>query len=163
MVIETQTEIEVIKNRMDTNELAISKLGEIAAYLKEIVVEHKTKIDISYQDIHELKLETSQIARDLKMETALIAREAEDKSSRKLELLKESLKENISSAHNDTNSKIDALVENQKDVIKEFKETILYHSKRISALERYKWVIFGGATVMGFLFKLIWDVYSKKL
>ena len=153
-----EVEIEVIKSRIDSHDESLDRLGEIASYLKEIVIEHKTKIASADRDVSELKVENASIARDLKAENASIARELKHETTGKIDEIQIVLKADIIRATTTLETKIDDIIRNQKELVSEFKISLSSIITRVSSLERYKWIIFGGAGVLGFLIKLAMDL-----
>jgi hypothetical protein len=68
--------------------------------------------------------------------------------------LRDELTQKIDESHRDIMREIKELRKEQNDHAKEM-------SKRVGALERWRWVIVGGATAVGFIFAVVTQFFSK--
>jgi hypothetical protein len=134
--MELATEVELLKQQVEQHDESLDRFGDIAATLREIIIEHKEKFK-----------RADEVHNDLKINTA-----------GRFEVLKEDLQKDIKNATDKLSAQMDEMIKNQNELVTSFKDTIKDFGMRIRSLERYKWIIFGGATALGFLVKFAIDL-----
>ena len=127
--MELATEIEVVKSRLDEHDSSLDKLTDISTSLRDIVMEHKSKIAATQDDIQDLKDTNKSLAKDLKEDTAHIAKNLKEDTEKMFGTFKTDLKEDF----------------------KELKEAFTTVGNRITSLEKYRWLLVGGIGISAFI------------
>jgi len=130
--MELATEIEIIKSKVSYHESSLDKLTDIALSLKEIAIEHKTKIFILQEENRDLKNTTERIADKLKIDTENIAKTLKEDNIELFKNFKSDLKEDLT----------------------ELKTAFTTVGIRITSLEKYRWLLVGGIGISAFVIGL---------
>lgn len=135
----------VIGSLVDRFDATINKLTDISNNVSNLLAVHENKL--STQEV--LSKQLAELVETRRVET-----------DEKIQLLHE----RISSGERDIKEKIDDQYDELMTEIKEMRaESVNQHtalSTRITAMEKWQWVVIGGATVVGGLLALIpWDSF----
>lgn len=148
--LESQSiQINVVVEKLET---AIDRLSDVSASLKEMIALNAHRITQVEADVEKNKVDNMTI---------------EAEHDRRINSLRESLSVLTATLDQHLRKETDALVE-QNTALEEIKSNLAKMGERIGALEKWRWLIVGGAGVVYFLFtfgtKLLFDgqhLYSK--
>lgn len=143
-----ERDLEQVKAVLPRLDLAIDKIGDVSAYIKEILAVHESKLNSQdninsdiYESLEIHRRETAESNKELNSRITTMKREYDDKLDA-------------------TEEKLLAAIESLKKIIEKEEES---NSKRIASLEKTKYTMIGIGTVIGFILSTVIPTLAKIL
>lgn len=143
-----ERDLEQVKAVLPRLDLAIDKIGDVSAYIKEILAVHESKLNSQdninsdiYESLEIHRRETAESNKELHSRITTMKREYDDKLDA-------------------TEEKLLAAIESLKKIIEKEEES---NSKRIASLEKTKYTMIGIGTVIGFILSTVIPTLAKIL
>lgn len=143
-----ERDLEQVKAVLPRLDLAIDKIGDVSAYIKEIIAVHESKLN-SQDNINADIYESLEIHR----------REAAE-SNKEFHSRITTLKREYDDKLDATEEKLLAAIESLRKIIEKEEEN---NSKRIASLEKTKYTMIGIGTVIGFILSTFMPILAEIL
>jgi chromosome segregation ATPase len=133
MTIDAQVKVlESVVGRLDTN---IEKLTELSNSISKLLAVHDSRLD----SLEKINDRTDEDIKEIHSRITTISREICDKIDQVESIIEQRLKENSENATNQHN-----------EIKHEIESKINVLADRVSVLETWRWLVIGGATVVGY-------------
>lgn len=140
MTVDSQ--VRVLENVVDRIDTSIEKLTEVSNSIGKLLAVHDERINT----LERVRNRQEEDIRDLHFRITSVSKEICDK----LDELEDTL-ENKMKGHSDTSEKL------QKELKHDLDVKLNTLDSRIAILERWRWLVLGGAAVLGYLFNRVID------